>query len=338
MSARKQVKFSGLVGAGTITRNSDPESERQFPSNLEQIAASQTAAQALTLTEPIVSANWELVDEQVVPIAVALVDDSPFQTEEDFRDRYDPEGIDELAHTMANAGQQEPIIVRWTGGRFELIAGHRRIRAARSLGWEQIRALVVRKDDIEAEKSVMVHNEGRQELSDYAKARLYKRAKDKGYAKTQSDLAHMFATKQSSVSKRLAMLTLPDPIIKMLEAKKDIFSMNTAAVIHELLDEHPAEIGLISQAVERIKTENANENSIRGWVAQMLQSKARTLPSPNRKPKVITDPAGRQLYTAKLEGRVITLRVSALELDPDATLDKLVEFFQAAAKTESAGD
>ncbi|MBB5610576.1 MULTISPECIES: ParB/RepB/Spo0J family partition protein [unclassified Janthinobacterium] len=344
-SARRQVKFSGLVNAGVISPTPDINSPPHFantlsgaaaPQQLQPLADRPVAALTIDATQ---KAEWELVEnESVRLIDVDMVDDSPFQPEDEARDRYNSEGIDDLAHTMASAGQKENIIVRVVNGRFELIAGHRRIRAARSLGWAKIKALVVgMKDDLEAEKSVMVHNEGTQGNSDYAKAKLYQRAKQRGFAKTQADIAHMFATKQASVSKRLAMLELPTPILNLLESQFDLFGMNASAAIHELLAELPSETDLITKAVARIKHENAKENSIRGWVLQMVQSRTKLLSGkPGKtKPKVITDPAGRQLYTAKLEGRVITFRVSAAELDPSVTLDAMVEYFQAAAKGKS---
>lgn len=290
------------------------------------------------LAEPVTAAEWALINDELHDIDVALVVDSPFQSEDDSIGRYDSESIDELAHTMANAGQQEPISVRWVDGKFELIAGHRRIRAARSIGWSRIRARIVKLDDTEAEKGLMVHNEGRKDNSDYAKAKLYARAKAKGYARTQDELAHMFATKQGSVSKRLAMLTLPQPILKMLDSQPDLISMGTAKTVLELIKEKPAELDLVVKAVERVKQMNAPENSIVGWVAQMAQARVKGETKTelrSAKPKVITDPANRQLYTAKLEGRVITLRVSPLsDLDPEEELEQLVEYFQKRAKAK----
>lgn len=354
---RKAFKFSGLVEAGTIaplqtgtaphlpTEVSQTQTPLEAP-HQEGQAKSETIPPAATGTSLVTAdnphpADWQLVDgelitgEGVYRIPCHLVDDSPFQPEAQARDRYKSEGIDDLAHTLASAGQKEAIIVRKVNGRFELIAGHRRIRAARSLGWEKIKAIVIDlKDDREAEKTVMVHNEGHKNLSEYAKAKLYLRAKQQGFARTQSEIAHMFATSQGVVSKRLAMLDLPQPFIDLLESQNDLFGMHTSATIHDLLAEHPNESELIFKSVLRIKNDAAQENSVRGWVSQMLQSRAALTQSKSgkSKPKVITDIAGRQLYTAKLEGRVITLRISATELDPTATLDAMVEYLQAEGK------
>ncbi|NHZ66454.1 ParB/RepB/Spo0J family partition protein [Massilia genomosp. 1] len=342
-NSRPGLKVSGLISSGKIFAKEGVKVSHAFdapPSSPDSVTREEMPPRlSPNVADSGAPIQWELVTDELHYIGVDLVVDSPFQTEEDAKGRYDAESIDELAHTMAKTGQQEPIVVRWMNGRFELIAGHRRIRAARSMGWTEILARIVKLDDAAAEKGLMVHNEGRKENSDYAKAKLYARAKEKGYARTQDDLAHMFATKQSSVSKRLAMLTLPPPILKMLDAKPDLITMGTAKTIHELVEELPGEIDLVVKAVERIKEQDAPEKSVRGWVAQMVhartkgQEKART---DNGKPKVITDPANRQLYTAKLEGRVITLRVSALELDPVEELAQMVEYFQSKANAKAS--
>lgn len=316
MTTRKPLKVSGLLAAGKLIAAPGVATSDAFDAHPAD------AAQPLALASPPpIPTEWELVDGQIVDLPVDLIDDSPYQPEDEARERYDPAGIDDLAHTIAAEGQQDPIQVRRKGHRYELISGHRRLRAIRSLGRMTIKALIFDKTDSEAERSVMVHNEGRAGRCDFAKAKLYARAKLRGYAKTQEELALMFATNQSEVSMRLSMLTLPAPILALLEEKKDLIGMNAAQVVKQLVKEHPGEIEIITKAVARIKTDGAPESSIKGWVAQTLQAKGKTQRARSNKPKVVTDDGGRQLYTAKLEGRVISVRISALDIDADQTLD-----------------
>lgn len=312
--SRKPLKVSGLVAAGKVAHVAGVHISNAFDAAYPH--------PKLADHSPAIPAAWELVEGRMVELDVALIDDSPYQPADEARERYDPVGIDNLAHTIAAEGQQDPIQVRPRGARFELISGHRRIRAVRSLGHLTIKALIFDKNDSGAERSLMVHNEGRAGRCDYAKAKIYARAKEAGYAKTQEDLALMFATGQSEVSMRLSMLALPAPIIALLEETKDLIGMNAAQVIKQLVKEHPTEIDVITMAVLRIKTDGATESSIKGWVAQALQSKG---PRPrSSKPKVITDNGGRQLYTAKLDGRVISVRISAADIDADAALEQVL--------------
>lgn len=326
---KRQVKFSGLVHQGVISPASS-EAGPHFANSLPPASSiGMTAAGEMNLPAP--QQETALSGETIIDVDVNFVDDSPYQP----RNRYDPEELDKLAGMMTAAGQQEPIIVRRTGNRYQLIAGHRRIRAARTLGWVKIRATVVSKSDDEAELSTMVHNEGRENLCDYDKAKLYRRAKDRGFAKTQTEIAALFATSQSVVSKCMAMLELPPPFLALLEDQQDLFSHTTADVINDLLKNYPDEQALILQAVVRIK-EGAPEASVRGWISQMLTSRAKGARPNNKKPKVITDKGGRQMFTARLEGRVISVRISSLDVDSDAILEKLVGCLRESANPEGA--
>lgn len=326
---RRQVKFSGLVGQGIVSPTAST-APPQFASDLKgTIVATDDGAQHLLpqAESAAIPTNWELVDNVVMDIPTDLVDDSPYQLTEDSRDRYNPEEIDELAHTLAAAGQQEPIKVRRVGNRFQLIAGHRRIRAARILGWTSIKALIVIMSDKEAELATMVHNEGRKGNCDYTKAKLYRRALERGFAKTQSDVAALFATKQSHVSRCQKMFALPAEILSMLDATPNLFSSTTSEVITQLVAEHPDQIPLIKQAVERIK-EGAPENSIKGWISQKQSAQIISAKPKSTRPKVITDAGGRQLYTARLNGRVIELRLSAPDIDADQALENLIKYLK----------
>lgn|GEM_PF-3787873 len=326
---KRQVKFSGLVKTGIIAPLADHETQ-QFTNSLQPSPDYQTTEsdrRREQLPEAIHSAHWELVDGMVIEILVELVDDSPYQLGNESSERYNPEEIDELAHTMAAAGQREPIQVRRVGHRFQLIAGHRRLRAAKILGWVNLKAIIVKMSDDEANLATMVHNEGRKGNSDYYKAKMYQRAQQQGFAKTQNDIAALFATTQSNVSRCQKMLKLPAPIIELLEQKSNLFSSTAAEAISQLVDDHPTELDLIKQAVERLKG-GAPENSIKGWVSQMLTSQTKGSRPKNTRPKVITDNSGRQLYTARLTGRMIELRLSSPELDGEVTLEKLIQFFK----------
>lgn len=264
------------------------------------------------------------------PVQLALIDDSPFQP----RLLYDDEEIDNLAHSMAAAGQEELIKLRLKpNGRYEIVgSGHRRIRAARSIGWVTVDALIVERTDREAELATMVSNEARVDLTDYERGKLYQNAIDKGFASTQTDLAHMFGASQAQVSKRLAMLKLPANYIAMLDARPNLFGVTCAESIAQLLKEYPTETTLIEDGVLRISEEGADQKTVKQWVQQMIKQRAK--PAKNNKPKVITNRSGRQIFTAKREGRVIMIRISAQDVDGDSALEKVIESLRQISEAE----
>ena len=258
-------------------------------------------------------------------LLLELIDDSPYQP----RLSYASETIDELAHTMASAGQEEPIQVRAIGSRYELISGHRRVRAGRSLGWTTIKALIVIKDDRQAELATMVHNEGREDLSDFERGKLYKRAQEGGFAKSQTEIANLFGTSQAVVSKRLAMLDLPEAILELLEAKPSLFSYNCSNTVHALLKEYPGHVKLIVDATRRL-LEGADQNSIRGWVEQMIGIKDRKAKVSSK--KVITNDSGKQLFTATFDGRTVLIRISDPTVDVGMVQQKVSDTLTGIAR------
>ncbi|MET3135135.1 ParB/RepB/Spo0J family partition protein [Oxalobacteraceae bacterium GrIS 1.11] len=243
------------------------------------------------------------------PILLHLVDDSPYQP----RIEYDPENIDHLAQTMESAGLSEPITVRPIGDRFELISGHRRVRAARSLGWTEIDALIVLLNDREAQKATMLHLIGGIELSDYELGKMCAHALNEGFVNTQKDAGQFFAKSQSMISGALDLLKLPPPIISMLERKPSLFGMSCGKFIKDLIADHPEHLELIVKGVERINDGIMAQASLKGWVAQMIVTAGRKIKQAPTDKKTFT--AGRRtIYSTKVKPREITVGLKALEM------------------------
>lgn len=244
-------------------------------------------------------------------VLLELIDDSPYQP----RLSYDPEKIDELAKGFAAAGQQEAIVVRQLpNGRYELISGHRRKRAAISIGWVDIDARVENYSDAAAEKATLVQNEGRADLNDYERAKMFKKAMDRGFAKTQNECAELFSTSQGIVSRCLAMLELPAPILELLDRQPDLFGLNTAVIIRDLLKKHPDQVELIAKGVERLK-DGAEANSLRGWVAQMLAAEGRE--PAKRHHSVVASPDGATVYETRRKDTQRQIILSVKDTDED---------------------
>lgn len=247
--------------------------------------------------------------DRVQRIKLSDVVDSPFQP----RIEYDPEEIDALAKTMAASTQADPIKVRTVGDKFELISGHRRKRAALSLGWVEIDAIVEIRTDSEAELEAMLLVVGNVQLSDYEFAKMYRRALDKKFCKTQREAAAMFGVTPAAVTGRLDMLSLPQPIVEMLEAKPSLFSYVTSNVIKSLVQEHPRSIDIIVQGVRRLVEEGATQSSLKGWVLQAIAQKGKRN-SPKTQPRIVTRD-GREVFSTKAAANAVTVSIKAEHLD-----------------------
>ena len=74
------------------------------------------------------------------------------------RREFSEDSIKELAETLDKDGLLQPIVVREDGDQYEIIAGERRYRAAKSLGWETIPAIVKNMDDDQAASLALIEN------------------------------------------------------------------------------------------------------------------------------------------------------------------------------------
>lgn len=330
-SHNKSIKISGLIQSGRINPNAPTGNLPSFDAGAtiinpdESLKNGPAGSEEQSSQDDGISQNNGKFDD----VPVNLIDDSPYQP----RTSYDPSKIDELAHTLASAGQKERIQVRkMANGRFELIAGHRRTRAARTLGWVTIQAIVLVLSDIEAEKSTMVHNEASEGLTDYEHALLYEKSKERGFTKTQEDIAKMFGTNQANVSRCLSMLRLPSEVLKMLDTKKDLITGRTAQVILQLLKDHPNESQLIIQGVGRI-ADGATQDSLKGWVEQMVKAKHSLPHNPDK--VTITDRAGRTMFTTQKKGNEISIKIKASELDSVEVAQRVADALRGYVETDT---
>jgi len=108
---------------------------------------------------------------QEISVTNILIDDIDSPSFHD-RSYVNTDGIVALARSISNTGMMiEPIVVRKNQGRYERLAGYRRIEAAKLLGWTSIPAKVVECDDGEALLVMIMENTEREELNAYDRIR-----------------------------------------------------------------------------------------------------------------------------------------------------------------------
>lgn len=163
-------------------------------------------------TDP--SASKEL--EDVVELKIAEIVPNEFQP----RVIFNEEKITELAQTLKTHGIIQPIVVRKKAEDvYELIAGERRLRAAKSLEWETIPAIVRHLSDTETASIALIENIQREGLSVIEEANAYVQL-IKMHDLTQEALAQRLGKSQSTVANRIRLLTLPEVIQEALVTRK----------------------------------------------------------------------------------------------------------------------
>ena len=147
-------------------------------------------------------------DEQVIPLPLDQVGGGPFQPRQEFEARE----LDELAASIRANGILQPIIVRAGGAAgYEVVAGERRVRAARLAGLTDIPAIVRRYSDDEVLVLSLVENIQRTDLNAIDKAQAFRRLSTHLGA-THQDIAERLGIDRTSVTHLLRLLELPSDI------------------------------------------------------------------------------------------------------------------------------
>lgn len=135
------------------------------------------------------------------------------------RHTFSDESIQELAQTINEEGLLQPIIVREDGDGYEIIAGERRFRAVKSLGWDKIPAIVNNMDDDKAASLAVIENLQRENLNPIDEAEAYKSLMELNDL-TQTALAKDMGKSQSYVANKLRLLKLSQKVKDALVAGK----------------------------------------------------------------------------------------------------------------------
>jgi ParB family chromosome partitioning protein len=168
-----------------------------------------------------------------VPLEVKILDieRSPYQPRRDFRE----EELRELATSLQNNGLVQPPTVRKNAaGRYELIAGERRLRAAQLAGWTKIRVTLVEADDITAAAMTTTENLQREDLNPIEEAVSYKTLLDT-FSLTQQEVADRVGKSRAAVANSTRLLELPDEVRGLVSNR--LLSVGHAKVLLSIDDE-----------------------------------------------------------------------------------------------------
>lgn len=149
----------------------------------------------------------------VVLIRLGDVEVNPFQPRADF----DEDSLQDLASSIEVHGVIQPITVRRTGDKFQLIAGERRLRASKLAGKEQIPAYVRDANDQESLEIALIENIQREDLNPIEIGMNYQRLLDE-CGISHDELGSRLGKKRSTVTNYLRLLKLPPDIQLALKA------------------------------------------------------------------------------------------------------------------------
>ena len=152
-------------------------------------------------------------DGSTLEVAVSTLDPNPFQP----RASVAPARLQELAASIRENGMVQPILVRRAGGRYQIIAGERRFRAAQKLGLLTVPVVVRDVADSHLLELALVENIQREDLSPLEEAQAFHRLQEEFHL-TQEQVARKVGRDRSTVANTLRLLRLAKEVRDLLAA------------------------------------------------------------------------------------------------------------------------
>ena len=167
--------------------------------------------------------------EEIVEIDINELRPNPYQP----RKVFDDEALNDLMLSIKEHGIFQPIIVKKSIKGYEIIAGERRVRAAKKAGLETVPAIIRNLDDGQMMEIALLENLQRENLNAIEEALAYKAMLEK-FAITQDELSYRVGKSRSHITNILGLLRLPKEVQEMVADNQ--ISMGHARVLSKLED------------------------------------------------------------------------------------------------------
>ena len=264
--------------------------------------------------EPLVQSAAPAADGTAAPAAASPTSDSPLKSLSiaaieplpgNPRKHFDEDALEELAASIATRGVIQPIIVRpMPKGKYQLVAGERRWRAAQKAQLHEIPALVRELSEREVMALALIENLQREDLNPVEEARAYQRLADEE-GMTQAEIARMVEKSRSHVANIQRLLGLPGAVLDLVEAGK--LSMGHARA---LIGQDDA-----AALAQRAVNDNLSVREIEKLVRKLAKSVAEASGQGGAKPAASSDNADIEAVQTHLEEFLgLPVRIKA---DPD---------------------
>ncbi len=162
-------------------------------------------------------------------IPISDIVPNPEQPRKDF----DAESLNELAESLCVHGLLQPVLVRPVGEQYCIIAGERRLRAAKIAGFTKIASIVQVCTDQEMAERALIENIQRADLSPVEEGFAYSRLIDE-YGMTQEQVAQRVGKARTTIANLLRVILLPKVVLDLL--RNDEISLGHAKIILALKD------------------------------------------------------------------------------------------------------
>jgi ParB family chromosome partitioning protein len=244
----------------------------------------------------------EVLEKKVeanLQIAIESIEANPFQP----RTRFDEQALQELASSIKQLGIVQPLTVRETGGgRFQLIAGERRLRAAKLAGLTHVPAFIRTADDQAMLELALVENIQREDLDAVEVAISYQRLIEECKL-TQEQLSDRVGKQRSTVANYMRLLKLP-PEIQLGIKNKQVTMGHARTLVN--IDDPKKQIKVYYRIIDNDLSVRSTEELVRTLQSENLKDPSRV----EKKKKLNEDFSQLSSHLEKLFSSKVNFRIN----------------------------
>lgn len=185
------------------------------------------------------------------------------------RRHFSSEGLEELAESIRTHGILQPLSIRKRSGGYELVAGERRLRAARLARLVEVPCLLVEVSDDTSSLLALVENLQRRDLNFWEEALALEKLIQR-YQLSQEEAAQKIGKSQSAVANKLRLLKLPFPVLERL---RDYHLTERHARALLKLEDEKLQLHVVEKVIQKDLTVSQTEDLIRGILSPPLPKK-----------------------------------------------------------------
>lgn len=264
------------------------------------------------------TSEQQISDASASSIKLSDIDVDPHQP----RKTFETESLEQLSQSIAEHGVLQPIVLMPSGiGRYTIIAGERRFRAARMAGLSEIPAIIKDVSTQAAKEIALIENLQREDLDPVEVALGYKSLME-SFNLTQDEISKKISIPRSSIANSLRILNLPEQVLRLVKENK--ISLGHAKVILSLPGEEE-QIELANVTVEKNLSVRQCE-----LLAKSMQKK----PKPERQSKVPTIVREMEIALSEIHGTPVKISYKDgkgslnITFNSDSQLSELVNLLE----------
>ncbi len=205
-------------------------------------------------------------------VPVGLIDPNPFQPRREFSE----ESLKELVESIRTSGVVQPVLLRRANGRFQIVAGERRWRAARAAGLDSVPAVVRVVSDEETVELALTENLQREDLNPMEVARAYETLQEKFHF-SHEDIANRLGFNRTTVTNTLRLLRLDPEVQEMLRKSRITFGH---AKVLLALESPAAQVRLAEEIVKQGLSVRQAEELVADQLGKPASGKQESKPIP----------------------------------------------------------